>query len=285
MVPPCTAALARRARIASQARASAVKTAPCTTSDSGWRTPSRIAPERTTVIPATGSRAASHARRTGRWDSVLPTSPATIPDSHGSTSSGPSPSTGGSVVSRSFQPKSSWSVSRPRVCGVGATAPSARRQSGPPRRKKASTASSTGATAGHRSRLVTWTRTIPTSTPAMPTTAKPEPVYVGASPSSAAPHRASRKPASTSSAGDGRQRPDVRAPRRRPGVGAGALTGRSSGAGRPGLPWRRPGAPAARRPRPPGWCRRGRRARRSGAPRAGTTPPRGGRCRSPWRCR
>ena len=119
VLPPCTAALARRARIASQARASAVKTAPCTTSDSGWRTPSRIAPERTTVIPATGSRAASQARRTGRWASALPTSPATIPASHGSTSSGPSPSTGGSVVSRSFQPKTAWSATRARVPAPG----------------------------------------------------------------------------------------------------------------------------------------------------------------------
>ncbi len=66
-------------------------------------------------MPATGSSAASQARRTDWWASAVPTSPATIPDSHGSTSSGPSPSTGGSVVSRSFQPKIAWSATRARV--------------------------------------------------------------------------------------------------------------------------------------------------------------------------
>ena len=38
------------------------------------------------------------------------------------------------TITASFHPKSTWSVSRPRVRGVGARASSARRQSGPPTR-------------------------------------------------------------------------------------------------------------------------------------------------------
>ena len=119
MLPPCTVALARRARTASQASASPANTDPCSTSDCGCRTPSRIAPDSTTVMPSTGSAAASQARRTGWWASARPTSPASRPASHGSTSSGPSPSTGGSVVSRSFQPKTAWSATRASVDGPG----------------------------------------------------------------------------------------------------------------------------------------------------------------------
>ena len=45
VLPPCTAALALRARIASHARASPAKTEPCRRSDCGWRTPTRMAPD------------------------------------------------------------------------------------------------------------------------------------------------------------------------------------------------------------------------------------------------
>ena len=115
----------------------AANTAPWTSRDCGCRTPSRMTAASTAVSPRTGSSAVSHARRRRRWDSDVPSRPASRPSSHGSTSSGPSPSTGGSVVSRSFQPKIAWSTSVDSVGPPGrkAVSPTDRRHSGPPSRK------------------------------------------------------------------------------------------------------------------------------------------------------
>ena len=117
---------------------------PCSSSDCGWRTPSRMAPTRTSGH-AERRAAARPARRGGRAGGPArrPTSPASSPTSHGRTSSGPSPSTGGSVVSRSFQPKIAWSATRAerrRRRAATAVSPSERRQSGPPSRKKTTSA-------------------------------------------------------------------------------------------------------------------------------------------------
>ena len=96
-----------------------------------------MAPTRTSVTPSTGSSACNQGRRTRRPARPSPTSPATIPASQGSTSRGPSPSMGGSVVSRSFHPKTASSATLASVQPLGRTAesPSERRHSGPPRRK------------------------------------------------------------------------------------------------------------------------------------------------------
>ena len=148
VLPPCTAALARRARSASQARASAAKTAPCTSSDCGVADAEQ---DRAGRAPrssrATGSRAASQARRTGRWASALPTSPATIPASHGSTSSGPSPSTGGQRGEQVLPAEDRLVGHRGRGCrtrAAMAVSPSERRHSGPPSRKKRTRQMTTG---------------------------------------------------------------------------------------------------------------------------------------------
>ncbi len=93
------------------------------------------------------------------------------PSVQGSTSSGLAPSTGGSVVSRSFQPNSSWSVNvfRVEAPGTYAAAPVERRQSGPPTTKNTATASTAVATAGQRRIVVTWATTSPSSSPTPPT--------------------------------------------------------------------------------------------------------------------
>ena len=123
-------------------------------------------------MPRTGSTAASQARRTDRWASPRPTSPASIPASHGRTSSGPSPSTGGSVVSRSFHPKTAWSATRASVEAPGSRelSPRDRRQSGPPSRKKTTTQMTTAEMIGHPAARVRWVTTTAITTPSIPTT-------------------------------------------------------------------------------------------------------------------
>ena len=114
--------------------------------------------------PTRGARAGGRAR--GRRG------PASIPASHGRTSSGPSPSTGGRVVSRSFHPKTAWSATRASVEAPGSSevSPSERRQSGPPSRKKRTTQMTTAEMIGQPAARVRWVTTTASTTPSIPTT-------------------------------------------------------------------------------------------------------------------
>ena len=132
-------------------------------------------------------------------------------------------------------------------------------------------ASSTGATTGQRSVVVSRASATPSSRPAMPTTRNCCPVKVPARPTRAAVPRTSRKPASTQASRSGRTSA--------PGRPAHARLGRSSHApaqqaarGHRGWP---AAGPARRRPRSPGWWSSGRRSARSGGSRGRRPHPPG----------
>ena len=253
VLPPCTEALARRARSASHASASPAKTEPWSSSDWGWRTPSTMAPDSTVVIPSTGSAAESQARRTGRWARASPTRPASRPDIHGSTSSGPSPSTGGSVVSRSFQPKTAWSATRARVVEPGSTevSPSERRHSGPPSRKNRPRQITTAEMTGQPAARVRWVTTTAMTTPSTPTTRYADPVKevpkaVSATTARAIVNAMSVHACRSGTSAWGRTRVRVPVAPERRGL---SVIARSTAAGRRGLPWRRGGGRGGHRSR------------------------------------
>ena len=132
-VPPCTVADARRARSASQPRASAANAAPWTSQ--GLRVAD---PEQDHRGQHGGQPEDRQQRGEPRPAQVevgqrRPQQAGQQPEQPGSTSSGPSPSTGGSVVSRSFHPWIAWSTSVDSVWppGTKAVSPTDRRHSGP----------------------------------------------------------------------------------------------------------------------------------------------------------
>ena len=130
--PFCTGGRERWARTTSQPTSTMANPTPWTSFAADSEVPSAIEPESSTSGAAAVSGTLLQRRATPRV-----TAPPSSPASHGSASTGPRASTGGSRVSHRFQPRTAQVARSLKVCPVGSTPPtrSVRTASGPPSRK------------------------------------------------------------------------------------------------------------------------------------------------------